>query len=267
MRTTGSSPASEILVVVSAANRIALREGTFHPTGTYLGELTEPAAAMLAAGFKLAFATPGGKRPTIDPASYNLALWRFSPRRLRDAKRTYQRLLDLGLVKPRRLEDLAHDTDRLARFDGLFVPGGHAPMVDLLHRDASIDESLNEDFGALLANFHRTGRTTGLICHAPAALAAAPSSDGRWIYDGYRITCIKTVADRLLEEIPGYGVDGHFKEYATEVLAAAGAKLEHTRLPAGSWVVEDRELITGQDPFSAKAFGRAFVEKVLRARE
>jgi putative intracellular protease/amidase len=75
-------------------------------------------------------------------------------------------------------------------------------MVDLLHRDPFVDDSLNEDFAALVQFFHETGRTTGLICHAPAALAAAPRIDGRWIYDGYRMTCIKTVVDRMLEDMP-----------------------------------------------------------------
>jgi putative intracellular protease/amidase len=265
--TTATLPTPEILVVVSAADRIPLHEGGFHPTGTYLGELTEPTAAMLAAGFTLAFATPGGRPPTIDPASYNLALWSLSGRRLEAAKRTYQRLLDLGLAHPMQLEEIAYDLGRLVRFEGMFVPGGHAPMVDLLHQDAVSSDALNKDFGALLAHFHRTGRTTGLICHAPAALAAAPRIDGRWLYKGYRMTCIRTVADRLLEALPGYGgVDGHFREYAAEVLAAAGAKLEHTCLPAGSKVVEDRELITGQDPFSARAFGKTFVDKVRRSK-
>jgi putative intracellular protease/amidase len=58
---------------------------------------------------------------------------------------------------------------------------------------------------------------------------------------------------------------GHIKEYPTEVLVAAGAKIEQTRLPAGKKVVVDRELITGQDPYSAEAMGKVFVDTVLRA--
>jgi putative intracellular protease/amidase len=105
-----------------------------------------------------------------------------------------------------------------------------------------------------------------LICHAPAALAAAPRIDGRWIYDGYRMTCIKTVVDRMLEDVPLVRrFQGHIKEYPTELLVAAGAKIEQTKLPAGKKVVVDRELITGQDPYSAKAMGDAFVDKVLGA--
>lgn len=114
----------------------------------------------------------------------------------------YTRLLHNGLATLAKLEDVARDTDRLAGFDAVFVSGGHAPLVGLLHRDAFADDSLNDDFGALLRYFHDQQRATALICHAPAALAAAPHVDDRWIYDGYRMTCCKTVMDTLLCSVP-----------------------------------------------------------------
>lgn len=115
--------------------------------------------------------------------------------------------------------------------------------------------------------FHETGRPTGLICHAPAALAAAPYVEGRWIYDGYRMTCFKTIVDTMLEMIPiARRFPRPLKEDPTQLLTARGAKVEQTLLPMGSKVVEDRELITGQDPYSAKALGKAFVAKVCATR-
>ena len=49
-------------------------------------------------------------------------------------------------------------------YAGLFVPGGHAPAVDLM-QDA--------DMGAVLHHFHKAGKPTALLCHAPVATAAA----------------------------------------------------------------------------------------------
>lgn len=254
-----------MLVVVSAADRIPLREGRSEPTGTYLGELVEPTDAMLAAGFELSFATPGGRIPTIDGTSCSLLYFGLSRGKRDAALSSYRRLLELGLAQPAKLEEIAHDTHRLAGFDAVFVPGGHAPLVDLLHRDAFTGESLNDDFGTLMRYFHDAQRPTGLICHAPAALAAAPSIDGRWIYDGYRMTCFKTGVDTMLSTIPlARRFRGHLIDDPTQLLASRGAKVEQTVLPMGSKVVEDRELITGQDPYSAKAFGAAFVSKVQR---
>ncbi|MGW3463654.1 DJ-1/PfpI family protein [Streptomyces olivaceoviridis] len=140
-------------------------------------------------------------------------------------------------------------------------------MVDLLHHDAFADDSLNEHFGALMQHFHDTGKPTGLICHAPAALAAAPAAGGRGIYDGYRMTCFKTIVDTLLETIPiARRFPPALKEDPARLLSARGAKVEQTWLPMGSKVVEDRELITGQDPYSVTALGKAFVVKVRAAR-
>ena len=138
--------------------------------------------------------------------------------------------------------------------------------MDLLHHNAFTDAELNTDFGALVRYFHNTKRPTALICHAPAALAAAPVVDGRWTYDGYRMTCFKTIVDTLLETVPvARRFHGHLKEDPTRLLTARGATIEQTLLPMGSKVVEDRELITGQDPYSAKALGAAFVRKVRAA--
>lgn len=255
-----------VLVVVSAAYRLPLREGVEEPTGTYLGELTEPTDALLDAGMRLSFATPGGHVPTIDGTSCSLMYFGMSRRKRDAAMASYTRLLETGLATPMKLEQVAHEPEQLAEFDALFVPGGHAPLVDLLHRDAFVDDSLNEHFGALLQCFHDQQRTTALICHAPAALAAAPQVEDRWIYDGYRMTCFKTVVDTMLSTVPlARRFRGHLREDATRLLRARGARARQTRLPMGSLVIEDRELLTGQDPYSAQALGSALVTKIRRS--
>lgn len=264
--TAGSSPA-RVLVLVSSADELVLRGGRRESTGIYLSELTDPTDEMLKAGFELTFTTPGGRVPTIDGASVSLMYFRGSRARRNAAFRSYTRLLEMGLGSPVPLEEIATDRDRLRQFDGLFIPGGHAPLTDLLYRDALSGDEPNEDLGALLAFFHETSRPTGLICHAPLALGSAPETGDRWIYEGYRMTTFRTLVDRLLEAIPiGRRFRGRLPHYPAELLAGKGARVEHTVLPMGRKVVEDRELITGQDPFSGPALGRAFVAKVNRGQ-
>lgn len=163
------------LVVVSAADRTSLRNGRSESTGTYLGELIEPTDAMLDAGFRLSFATPGARIPTIDGTSCSLMYVGLSR-----SKRTKHSPATpgcwTGLATPAKLEEIAHDQRRLANMPR---------WVDLLHRDAFTDDSLNDDFGALMLCFHNTQRPTCLICHAPAALAAASGIESSWIYDNY----------------------------------------------------------------------------------
>lgn len=256
-----------VLVVVSAADRLPLHGGATAPTGTYLGELVEPTDALRAAGVRLSFATPGGRAPTIDGTSCSLLYFGFSREKRDAAFSSYARLLDAGLGRPIALERLAERPAALDDVDALFVPGGHAPLVDLLYRDAHTGARYNDDFGTVLAHFHAAGKPTGLICHAPAALAAAPVVDGHWLYEGYRMTCFKTVVDTALQTIP---VARRFKGRLFEpdpagMLRELGAQVEQTRLPMGSRVVVDRELVTGQDPYSAKEFGAIFTRRVLSA--
>lgn len=259
---SGNDPI-KVLVVVSAADELTLRNGRRETTGVYLSELTDPAGEMLKAGFELTFATPGGRVPTIDGASVSLMYFAGSRGKRNEAFRVFTRLLEMGLGSPVALEEIARDRDRLAEFQGLFIPGGHAPVTDLLYRDALTGDAPNEDLGELLSFFHETSRPTGLICHAPLALGAAPKDGDRWIYEGYRMTTFRTLVDRLLEAIPfGRRFRGRLPHYPAELLTEKGARVEHTVLPMGRKVVEDRELITGQDPFSGPALGRAFVAKV-----
>lgn len=249
-----------VLVVVSAADHIPLRGGATAPTGTYLGELVEPTDAMLDAGFELYFATPAGKVPTIDGTSCSLLYFGLSRHRRDAAFASLARLLDIGLGHPATLEEASEDP---RPFDALFVPGGHAPLVDLLYRDAFAGDAYNEHFGTLLQFFHDRQRPTGLICHAPAALAATTAVSSGWTYDGYRMTCFKTGVDTMLSTVPvARRFGGRLQVDPTALLRSLGGRVEQTGLPMGSKVVEDRELLTGQDPYSAKAFGAAFVAKV-----
>ena len=263
-----TQPQGQVLILLSGADSIPLREGGEHPTGHFLGEVTEPLDALLKAGHQLTFTSPSGKSPTIDKNSFQLLYWGLSETNLNHAKDVYQHLVDLGIETPISLEEFVTDQPqldqpKLEQFDALFVPGGHSPMVDLPHEDFFLSDEKNTHVGELLYFFHRTQRPTGLICHAPAVLAAAPVINGEWIYSGYKMTAITMLSEYLAEDFFLIKVvDGHLKEYPTGILKNAGAQLEQSFIPMVPKVVEDRELLTGQDPYSAKLFGRKFIEKL-----
>ncbi|CUX70415.1 Amidotransferase (fragment) [Agrobacterium sp. NCPPB 925] len=50
-----------------------------------------------------------------------------------------------------RVEQVGYD-----HFDAVYVPGGHAPMQDLL---------MSSELGKLLTDFHENGKPTALACH------------------------------------------------------------------------------------------------------
>ena len=47
-------------------------------------------------------------------------------------------------------------------------------------------------------------------------------------------------------------------------LAALGARVRHGPVPGAPFVVEDRELLTAQDPFSARAFAEACAARLTQ---
>ena len=228
-----------VLIVLSAAQTLTLREGVAHPTGFFLNELSEPLAHLLAAGYAVEFASPGGRPPQVDAHSVT-----FLAGDARD--RALALIAAQPLDSPHALEDLSEA--QLRRFVGVFIPGGHAPMQDL-HADPAL--------GRVLAHFHAAGKPTAALCHGPAALLSAPRVDGQWIYAGYRMTGFPRYTERALELIGA--LDGHLPFYLDEALTQAGAAYTTTFPPVIPRVIRDRELLTGQDPYAADRLGARFV--------
>ena len=153
-----------------------------------------------------------------------------------------------GLRTPVDLSQLTDDD--LAGFDALFAPGGHGPMVDLPE---------NADVGRLLAILHEKGATIAALCHAPALLLAAPDRrDGQWLFEGYRMTAYTNEE----EEQNAIGALG-MPWLLASALQNAGAVYDDAPYPWASHVVVDRNLVTGQNPYSADATADA----VLKALE
>jgi putative intracellular protease/amidase len=250
-----------ILVYTSSATRVPHREGGGHEAGVFLGELVEPLEAILDAGHHLEFVSPDGKGCHIDEHSTHLSYWAFSHKRLDHAKAFLATLESIGLQNPMKLSRLLADRAKLKSFDGLFIPGGHAPMTDVLYRNWFKGNEINTETGELLLHFHLAEKPTALICHGSAALGAAPDLDGKWIYDGYRMTCVSMLGEKLAEDMPMFNVGGHLPDYPVLILKRKGGNVQNVML-GKSLVVEDRELITGQDPLSAAELGKKLLLKI-----
>jgi putative intracellular protease/amidase len=240
--------AKPVLVVLSGGHALKLKDGKIYPTGFYLNELAVPLRAVIDAGFRPIIATPSGSIPSLDAASDSKKYFHDDEKEYLAAKKL---VADLGVLtaKPR---SLASFTDEeIARFAGVFVPGGHAPMIDL-HQ--------SPEFGRILRRMHVLARPTAMICHGPVALLSARSDADTWIYRGYHLTVFSDAEEKSVEAKLG----GPLAFNPEDALHDAGAKVENG--PGGkSHIVEDRELITGQNPASDAEFARAFVRKLAVA--
>ncbi|WP_426346076.1 type 1 glutamine amidotransferase domain-containing protein [Cronobacter universalis] len=262
-----NAQAASVLVVLSDSDHLDLKNGQVFQTGFYLNELMQPVKRLLDAGHQVTFATPNGLAPALDKSSDDKMYFNNDV----NAWRTHRALLDkLKLTSPASspVISLARAAQRgYGEFDAIYIPGGHAPMQDLLTSPA---------LGQALAAFHAAGKPTALVCHGPIALLStlpdAPAftrqlaetghaaTQPGWIYAGYRMTVISNAEEAIAKGLLPKG--GAMKFYPQTALEQAGGKYSSNSEPFTPHIVTDRELITGQNPASATAVAQALLERL-----
>ncbi len=221
--------AKNILMVVSAADSLTMRDGSEHPTGYWAEELVVSHRTLLDAGHTVHIATPGGKKPTVDEVS--LAAESAGGQDRADSFRRYIDSLDAELSNPLVLADVD-----ASAYDAVVMPGGHGPMADL-YQDA--------DLGRLLTAVNTAGKIIAPFCHGPAGLLSATDDDGAFTFAGRRLTVFTN------EEELGGGTGPNTPWFVEDVLKEKGAVVEN----GAAWtshVVRDGNLITGQNPQSSE---------------
>lgn len=258
--------AANVLVVLSDADHLDLKDGKVLSTGFYLNELMQPTKLLLDAGHSVTFATPSGRAPTLDASSDNKQYFKDDAAELASHKALLDKLqlthADASpVISLARVEQIGYQ-----HFDALYIPGGHAPMQDLLQSPA---------LGKLLTAFHQQNKTTALVCHGPIALLStlpdAPAyvrqlRQGQqvkaapgWIYAGYRMTVISNQEE---EQAKAALNGGEMTFYPQTGLQLAGGSYSSNTAPWAPHVVQDRELITGQNPASAAEVGHLLLQRL-----
>lgn len=258
-----------ILVVGSNATQLEAKGGGTITIGQFLNETAVPLMALVTAGYDFAVATPTGEKPHMDKDSDALIYFGGDNDARQRARRFF--LADPGMNRVRTLRSVIEDG--LDRFAGVFFPGGHAPVVDVMQ---------DPDVREILRYFHAHKKPTAAICHGPtailaemdkarefrAALIEGDQAKARelakgWQYAGYRMT----VFSRSEEE---FAEDNVFKAKLyfnmPDALEAAGGEVITTAENFVSNVIVDRELVTGQNPMSDHELASKFIQ-ALELRE
>ena len=246
----------KILVLVSSGRGLPLKDGKVYAgAGYYLNELTVPVRALMKEGYEITFANPKGNAPQVDVHSEVADFFGGDAAKLQD----YMIFRDglTGLRDPTRISDVI--ASGLDQYDAVFVPGGHGPMIDRLD---------DPDAGTVMRHFHEKSKPTAVLCHGPisllsalpnsvevvAALAASDAAGARakaqgWIYAGYKMTIFSTAEEQQREPLE---IGGKVLFYPDFALSTAGGDVSVVA-PWKSYVLQDRELISGQNPFSDEA--------------
>jgi putative intracellular protease/amidase len=164
------------------------------------------------------------------------------------AKHRAERLAAIeSLQHPLNLHTMSDE--EMLSFDAVFFPGGHGPMVDL---------ASNPDIGRLLRLFQPRDKTIAAVCHGPAALlSAGEGPEGIWLFDGYKIA---SFTEEEEDQTP-YGKLG-LPWYLENALKSRGAVFDDGDAAWVSYVVVDRNLITGQNPDSSESIAEAIMKRL-----
>ena len=195
-------------------------------TGVWFEEFAVPYTMFLKEGFNITLATPIGDIPPIDPASCYFV------------KNEKYKLAEAGINNVRKLETLDSGD-----FDALVLPGGHGPMFDL-SKDLTLAKKIEE--------FDKKLKLIAAVCHGPAGLLKA-CINGIPFVSGRRLTCFTNEEEAVNNKkdiLPFYLQD--------KLIELGAAFIEKS--PGEINVVEDKNLITGQNFQSSEAFARAIIK-------
>src|SRR5215467_13773173 len=259
----------KVLVLGSNATRIEVQGGGTGPTGNYLNETVVPAMALIEAGYNLALATPNGTKPHSDEVSDSAVHFGGDQAAYSRAKAFWAN--DPAMNQVHTLSSVIKEG--LDSYAAVFVPGGQAPVVDLMQ---------DPDAGEILRHFHEFSKPTALLCHGPialvsampharefrAALIAGDENKAKewakgWQYAGYKMTIFSASEEKVIEEQILHAKLYFNMPYA---LKTAGGDVSTGAVDFEPNVIVDRELITGQNPRSDHAIATKLIE-VLAKRE
>jgi putative intracellular protease/amidase len=233
------------------------------------GEAAIPWRALHRAGHAVVFATEkgtSGALPEADPRLLSGVLFGklgASP----DAKAAYEEMR----ASPELANRVPWDSIDTKTFDGLLLPGGHAPGMRQYLGSASLQEKAGE--------FFRSGKPVGAICHGVLVLARAKDPEtGKSVLQGRRTTSLLGYQERLAYLSTFWKLGDYYRTYPETVEAEVKAVLaspdDYQRGPlvlgdpskakddASAFVVEDGPYLSARWPGDAWLFARRFLAKL-----
>lgn len=223
----------KILVIVSNANVIGPQN---RRTGIFLPEVAHPYAEFEKANYQIDFASLIGDTPYLD--ALELAK---DPQNL-----TF--LTGRGWKAMQKAVKLS-DVD-VSKYDAIFVPGGLAPMVDM-PENALLKKVIKETF--------ERNAVVGAVCHGPVSLLNVKLSNGSYLVKGKNITSFTDAEEKAyaIADVP------FLLETA---LTNQGAKF-HAAAPWSDHSIADGNLVTGQNPGSAKGVAEKMISILESAKK
>lgn len=213
--------------ILHVVTNVAHFDDATHPTGLWLSELTHAWDVFEEHGFEQAIVSPQGGASPIEPRSLKFP--------------TYDKSAKAWHVDPKRMGLLENTAapDRVdsADFDAIYFTGGHGVMYDFPD---------SEGLQRIAREIWERGGVVSSVCHGYCGLLNLTLSDGSALVAGRKLTGFAWQEEVLarVDKLVPYDVEAEMKK--------RGALYEKGLLPFVSHTVVDGNLVTGQNPGSAK---------------
>lgn len=213
-----------ILIVVT---NVGHYDDPSHPTGLWLSELTHAYDVFEQHGLEQTIVSPNGGASPLEPRSLRFPnfdktakTWRADPGRMALLETT---------ASPQEIDS--------ATFDAIYFTGGHAVMYDFPD---------SEGLQRITREIFERGGIVSSVCHGYCGLLNTRLSDGSYLVAGRRVTGFAWQEEVLarVDKLVPYNAEAEMKK--------RGALYEKAKLPFVSYAVVDGNLVTGQNPGSAK---------------
>ena len=221
--------------VLIVETNITRYQGTNEPTGLWLGEAAEFVDEMQQAQIAVDYVSPNGGFVPLDPRSMKytdaatLAVYEDSDFINRALKNT---------LKPSQV-----DPDD---YTAIYYTGGHGVMWDFPD---------NPELQAIALAIYQHGGYVTSVCHGIAGLLNIKDQTGQYLIAGKTITGF-TATEELIA-----GKKRVVPFLNRERATAHGAIFSQHRFYR-EYAITDGQLITGQNPFSARAVARQLIAKL-----
>ncbi|TYA78516.1 type 1 glutamine amidotransferase domain-containing protein [Seonamhaeicola marinus] len=220
-----------ILFIVTSNSITGTRK---HKTGYEFSEIADPYFEFIKNGMTVDFASIlGGKPPYV---GYDESL-----------TNSKNFMVSSGF---KRLNS-SHELDKIdiTAYDAIFFPGGLGLMTDMVS-DPRIKN--------IIRYCYENNKVIGAVCHGPAALLNVTLSTGQNLLYGKKINCFT----KEEEEMDGHELNEIIPFMLYEELIKQGAIFSYTK-PFEPYIVNDGNLVTGQNPASASNVAMKMINLLL----
>lgn len=197
------------------------------PTGYWLEEVAEPYYVFTSAGYEVDIASIQGGKPPLDATSTSDEMQTDNTRRFTADAAIQEKLNNTTAI--------ATITDVAAKYEGLFIPGGHG---------CCFDEPESKELQQMIEAMLSAGKPVGSVCHGPVSFVNCKAANGEPLVKGKKVTGF---SDEEEGQVGKVDVVPFLLEKRLRELGA-----DYSKGPAwGSYVVADGILVTGQNPKSS----------------